>query len=443
MSAPGALPRTLTVLLEGRVAATLTRGAPRSALSLTYDEGWRHDRGAYPLSLSMPLAGAAYEGTRVEYYLRGLLSDDPARLQRIAAQHAVSPNDPFALLAYIGEDCPGAVQFVRPDRVAHLQRGTGGRVAWLSDLELADQLRSLAAENGGGLPFVDGGHFSLPGALAKVALRWDAAKSRWGRPVGRSASTHIIKPPRAGIPFQCENEHLCLALARELGLEAAHSEILRVEDETALVVTRYDRVVKGSTVRRVHQEDFSQALGADPDLKYAAQGAPTLAAMTGILLDWTRGGTAEALRLVEGVAFNWAIAGTDAHPRNYSVLIRPETAVSLAPMYDLASALFLQTRQSRRPARADEQRLAMAVNGETRIDAIGPAGWEREATRCGLRPRHVLETIASLLKRLPDAATRVSARARAEHIDEAFAARFAREIGDLARRRLSQFARTR
>jgi len=36
---------------------------------------------------------------------------------------------------------------------------------------------------------------------------------------------------------------------------------------------------------------------------------------------------------------NWLIAGTDAHAKNYSVLIAPQGRVRLAPLYDIASVL--------------------------------------------------------------------------------------------------------
>ena len=69
----------------------------------------REDRDAFPLSLALPLAGRAFDGVPVERYLRGLLTDDGARLRRLAAQYGVEATDAYALLAQLGEDCPGAV----------------------------------------------------------------------------------------------------------------------------------------------------------------------------------------------------------------------------------------------------------------------------------------------------------------------------------------------
>jgi serine/threonine-protein kinase HipA len=431
-------PDTLAVLLDGTLAGAVSRASNDSPISFVYDARWQRDSKAYPVSLSLPLVNDRYDGTAVVWYLRGLLSDDPARLNRMAAQFGVAPTDSYGLLSRIGEDCAGAVQFARPERVEQLLGAATEQVTWLTDADLAAQLRSLVSENSGAIPEADEGQFSLPGALAKIALLWDGRAERWGHPAGRTPSTHIIKPPRPQIPFHCENEHLCLALANELGLEAARSRVLRVEDQVALSVERYDRTL-GSPVRRIHQEDFSQALGVDPELKYARQGAPTLWQMAQLLQAWAPRGADEALRLFRGVAFNWAIAGTDAHPRNYSLLVEPGTRVRLAPFYDIASAIFLHKRGHSSPVTAGSRRLAMAVGGELTIEAIGRAEWSAEAKRAGLRPALVLESVEQLIAEIPGAADRACERAIAGGIDARFATRFAKRIGAEATLRLREF----
>ena len=141
------------------------------------------------------------------------------------------------------------------------------------------------------------------------------------------------------MPFHNEIEHLSLELARHVGCPAAASALLRVEDQTAISVERYDRECKGRIVVRLHQEDLSQALGVNPRLKYVAEGAPGIAEAVGLLRDHSVRGVDDVYAFIRAVAFNWVIASTDAHPRNYSVLIRPRGDVSLAPLYDLASAL--------------------------------------------------------------------------------------------------------
>ena len=100
----------------------------------------------------------------------------------------------------------------------------------------------------------DTGQFSLAGAQPKTALLFDG--QRWGVPGGRTPTTHILKPPIRGLDGHAENEHLCLALARALGLPAAHSEVRRFGDETAIVVERYERTRRPGSIRRLHQEDM-------------------------------------------------------------------------------------------------------------------------------------------------------------------------------------------
>ena len=429
------LPGNLIVLLGGEVAGVLTRSSREGQINFAYEDSWRRGRDVYALSLSLPLARRAFAGQPVSYYLKGLLSDDPSRLSRIAAQYGVAPTDAFGLLANIGEDCPGAVQFARPDRLDALRGAGPGNITWLSESEVADILRGLATENSDlGTP-ADEGQFSLPGALAKVALRWDSKRKRWGRPSGRAATTHILKPPRTGILFHCENEHMCLELARELGLDSARSSIVTVEDQTVLSVERYDREIVHGSVVRVHQEDMSQALGVDPDLKYAAQGAPTLSQIVELLHQWSPNAIEESLRIFQAVAYNWTIAGTDAHPRNYSVLIRTGNVVSLAPLYDIASSLLIHRKAQ--GANPETWRLAMAIGGHTAIGEIDREAWSDEAKRAGLRANLLLERIGETVSAIPDAAGRVAARAVSEGIDDAFANRFVREIRAQCAKRLA------
>ena len=113
-----ALPDALIVLLDGRIAGTLTRAATAGSYTFTYDENWQRDPSAFPLSLSIPLSSRTHDGPRVSYYLRGLLPDNESRLSALAAEFKVDPDDPYALLSHVGEDCPGAVQFARPDRLS-------------------------------------------------------------------------------------------------------------------------------------------------------------------------------------------------------------------------------------------------------------------------------------------------------------------------------------
>ena len=174
------------------------------------------------------------------------------------------------MIANVGEDCAGAIQFVRPERVEGVLTGTTADVLWLNESEVAERLRLLAKDHGAWRTERDTGQFSLAGAQPKTALLFQ--NDRWGVPSGRTPTTHILKPPIAGFHGHAENEHFCLILASKLGMVVPLSKVRRFEEQIAIVVQRYDRISTKEGLRRVHQEDICQALGLPPSKKYEAEG---------------------------------------------------------------------------------------------------------------------------------------------------------------------------
>jgi serine/threonine-protein kinase HipA len=182
------------------------------------------------------------------------------------------------------------------------------------------------------------GQFSLAGAQAKTALLYK--DGRWGVPSGAMPTTHILKPAIAGLDEHDLNEHLCLDAARRAGLLVVRTHVQRFGEESALIVRRYDRAIRGDRVLRVHQEDICQALALPPSRKYQNQGGPTVRDVSALLRRTMPGKQAEdaVWRFADALIWNWLIGGTDAHAKNYSLLLR-HNAVRLAPLYDIASAL--------------------------------------------------------------------------------------------------------
>src|SRR5207248_10152473 len=138
---------------------------------------------------------------------------------------------------------------------------------------------------------------------------------------------------------------------------AAASSVARFGGETAIVVERYDRVRVGREVVRVHQEDMCQALAELPTRKYENEGGPGTRAIVDLLREHSRRGVEDVATFLGGLAFNWLVAGTDAHAKNYSVLIGAG-GVRLAPLYDVASALPYRGVQLQKLA------LAMKIGGK-------------------------------------------------------------------------------
>jgi serine/threonine-protein kinase HipA len=423
-------PRELTVLLDRQRAGYLVRTADTYTYRFRYAKSWLSGPDSYPVSLALPLVAPEYEGLRVRYWLRGLLPDNEARLQEIEAEFGVSRDDPYAVLAAIGEDCVGAVQFAAPERAAEIMEGrVVSSVEWLDETAIETLLREVATRASPHGRIVHTGQFSLPGALGKVALVWDAGGQRWGRPSGQRASTHILKPPLPGVAGHNENEHFCLQLARAVGLPAATSRVIRFGTQSAIAVERYDRSSDADGyVRRLHQEDMAQALGLDPALKYASDTGAGIKEIVDLLRDYAS--SADVENFIKGVGFAWVTAGTDAHLRNFSILIEPGANAALAPLYDVSSALGVAARGRQ----MRNLRMAMAIGGHTALDQIGRDAWARETQRSRL-PRSTLPQIAALAQTAADVAPSVAERlVDEEGLDAKYLQRLARAVAARASR---------
>jgi serine/threonine-protein kinase HipA len=388
--------RRLDVLLDGQLVGLITMDSS-GRLTFSYDELWRSSRSPTPLSLSMRLAQSEHGDAVVRPFLWGLLPDNERVLERWAQAYQVSARNPFALLRHVGEDCAGAIQLVRPDRVDSVLAGEGP-VTWLDESGVAQRLRMLR-EDPTAWHLYEGGQFSLAGAQAKTALYRDPSTGRWGVPSGATPTTHILKPAIPGFDGHDLNEHLCLTAARTIGLSAAYTTVESFGPERAIVVQRYDRVIRDGKVYRVHQEDLCQALGVSPLTKYQQEGGPTpeqiiellrMYAVPGIIAEST------VERFADALALNWIVGGTDAHAKNYSVLLRG-AQVRLSPLYDVASALPYDGLY------APKLKMAMRIGGEYGLLATSGRHWRRFAATNRLDPDALVNSIDGVAERLPEA----------------------------------------
>ncbi|HVZ77662.1 MAG TPA: type II toxin-antitoxin system HipA family toxin, partial [Gemmatimonadaceae bacterium] len=385
--------------------------AANGTLRFIYDDAWRASPDALPLSVSMPLSAAEHGHDTISAWLWGLLPDSERTLDHYGRLFGVSPRNPVALLAHIGADCAGAVQFAPPEQADEFLASASQRrrVTWLTEREVGQELRSARER---GVPGTDArtlGQFSLAGAQPKIALLHDAG--RWGTPHGRTPTTHILKPPSREFPGFAENEHFCLTLARALGLAAASSRVQWFGDEVAIIVQRYDRVRRGSAYHRVHQEDTCQALAVMPTRKYENQGGPGIADIVALLRDVSSESTEDIARFLDAAILNWVLAATDAHAKNYSLLIGRQALVRLAPFYDMASYLpYADTALHR-------VRLAMQVGGEYLVRRITPAHWLDAARRAGLEPDVLAGALERQLAALPEAIERTRIAAISDGLD--------------------------
>lgn len=413
----------LITLLGGRAVGRV-RLQPRGRPTFTYDREWREADDAYPISLSMPLAAEEHGPDTVEAFLWGLLPDNEIVLERWATKFQISARNVFALIANVGEDCAGAVQFVTPERLDAALTGGHDKIEWLDDDGMAERLRALREDHAAWRLPRDTGQFSLAGAQPKTALLFE--NGRWGVPSGRTPTTHILKPPTGQLDGHAENEHVCLALARAVGLPAASSQVMRFGDEIAIVVERYDRVRAGNEIVRVHQEDVCQALGVMPTRKYQNEGGPGVTDVVNLLRTQSSARGQDVEAFIDAIAFNWLIAGPDAHAKNYSLLISGGPRVRLAPLYDLASILPYDEFDSRKV------KLSMKIGGEYRLRDIGLGEWRKLARDVRLDADALVGRIAAIAERMPDEARSVLARAKADGLGQPVVERLVARLGERA-----------
>jgi serine/threonine-protein kinase HipA len=408
----------LVALLDGKEVGRVRRDA-RGRLAFIYNDEWRKAADAYPLSLSMPLGAKEHGRSVIEAFLWGLLPDSERVLDRWAAKFQVSARNVFALISQVGEDCAGAVQFVTPDRLSAMRSGKEDKVEWLDESDIAKRLQALRADHAAWRLPRDTGQFSLAGVQPKTALLLQ--NGRWGIPSGRLPTTHILKPPTGHFDGHAENEHICLMLARSFGMPTAQSKVMRFKDEIAIVIERYDRQHKGNDIVRIHQEDICQARGIMPTNKYQNEGGPSAFDIIELLRTYSTDRQDDLGTFVAALGFNWLIAGTDAHAKNFSLLLGGRR-VRLAPLYDVASILPYDEFDLRKV------KLAMKIGGEYKLSLIGLRQWQKFAREVRMEVDELVELLASMAKQLPDEVNAARTRAREEGLNATIVERLAAQL---------------
>lgn len=424
---------TLEAIFDGHQVGTLSYA--KDGLLFTYSDTWLANPSAFPLSLSMPMVGEEYPDQVVRSFISGLLPDDMDVLKRWGRKFQVSPQNPFRLLANVGEECAGAIQFIPPENLPDWQSDSPPHgVDWLSQSELEDRIDRLVADRSEARRHGDEGQFSLPGAQAKTGLFFDEENKRWGIPKGATPTTHILKPNVGEFEDFEINEHYCLRLGAQLGLRTAESWTETIGQHRVIVVTRYDRINLNGRLVRVHQEDFCQALGVKPEDKYQKDGGPSAGDVFALLRDYSSDAREDTHSFLRVLIFNYLIAGTDGHAKNYGLLISSQGQFRLTPLYDIISMLPY-------PHQPRKLKLAMKVGGEYSLWKINRERWENAAKEWGFDVHLVIDQIQQMASALPDAAEAAHAEvAELLGLDSSILERLHVEISNRARTCLAEFS---
>ena len=361
-------------------------------LNFRYTPVWLSRPNAVTLSSSLPLQAEPFDDHQTRPFFAGLLPEGQMR-RLIARQFQVSGQNDFALLDRIGGECAGAVTFLEPGQELPAP-SQGDDIQWLSDEEVVAILDELPHRPM--LAGKDGLRLSLAGAQDKLPVVFDGA--RLGLPRNGTPSSHILKPAIHDLEDSVTNEGFCMALAEAMRLKPAKSKIHSVLSRPFLLVERYDRVVDAQGHRqRLHQEDFCQALGVTPEMKYQNEGGPDLARCFELVRRVTHPSAPQILRLLDYVIFNALIGNHDAHAKNFSLLYRGKTPV-LAPLYDTLSTAVYPTLTSR---------MAMKIGSKYKFSELQTRHWLQFSEGVGLAKAQARRRILELAKSLPPTARRL------------------------------------
>lgn len=285
------------------------------------------------VSLSLPLRDDRYIGAPVLTVFDNLLPDSAAIRRRVAERVGAKGIDAHSLLTALGQDCVGALRFLPDSIESGPVRATDGRS--LSSTELGELIGNLAMALLG-LDEDTDFRISIAGAQEKTALLHK--DGNWFKPIGTTATTHILKPrigqlPNGiGLSDSVENEYLCLKLLVAFGVETATATMAEFGGRRTLVVERSDRRwTKDDRLIRLPQEDCCQALSVPSTLKYQAEGGPGLVEILSLLRGSDTPEDDIAAFLRASIVF-WMLGVTDGHAKNFSIFLSPGGQFRMAPL---------------------------------------------------------------------------------------------------------------
>jgi serine/threonine-protein kinase HipA len=337
------------------------------------------------LSHALPLRPEAFAPDQARPFFTNLLPESNVRRLITEKLHISEKND-YALLEAIGGDCAGAFSLWPEGRKPPTKEGRrpirqGELGAWLSNIPQRPLIQAA-----------EGLRLSLAGAQDKLPVISEG-DNLW-LPEGISASTHILKPAIERLEDSVGNECFCLQLAAAVGLPVVPAKIFE-KPSPYLLVERYDRLRDASgKVRRLHQEDFCQALGVLSENKYEAEGGPSLVDCFRILAEESSHLLEDRRSLLRWIIFNVLIGNADAHAKNIAILRLP-SGVRLAPFYDLLSTAVYPNLS---------RKMAMKIGDENRLDWIQARHWDRMAQAIEVKESLVRNYAVELAAALPQAA---------------------------------------
>lgn len=327
-------------------------------------------------------------------FFGGLLPEGVG-LERLSREIGASTTDLYALLAAVGADVGGSVTIGEPRPPLEPLP--------VSEPDLIHELHRAAGYLRGST--VGGGGSAATGVQQKIALTLDDNGEEWLNGRGSTPSTHLLKPITPEFGARLHAESFLNSVARELGLSAHSTDVRRIGDLDVLIVERYDRVHSNGQWQRIHQEDAAQALGLPWGGNDKYESVNDRAALKSVAQLLRTSGSAlsaspnDREKLLALTTLNVAAGNTDAHAKNFSLLLPPLSnsprtqRARLADAYDLVPQSFFATE-------ADP--LAMRINGLSSLRRVTADDLVAEGMNWRLSESACRRTVDSTLRNIAD-----------------------------------------
>jgi len=336
-------------------------------------------------TLSLPMQEAVFPDDKAKPFFAKLLPESAVR-ELVARRLGISEKNDFMLLRHIGGECAGAISILAESMAPESSENYSYRL--LTGEQLYDLIKEIPTR-----PLLageDGIRISLAGAQEKLVLLFK--NSRFYIPLNGAPGNFILKPGMLHFQSSIENECFCMMLADALGLPVPTVTILTEKDQKVLLIQRYDRVFDKGSVRRLHQEDFCQAMGLSHELKYQADGGPGLKACFSLVRAHSANPIKDLQYLLRWVFFNYLIGNMDAHAKNLSFLYDSKQ-IRLAPFYDMLCTDIYENLT---------KKIAMKIGDENRPEWVMVRHWERLAREVNISPSVLKKQLSNFCEALPD-----------------------------------------
>ncbi|PLX67105.1 MAG: serine/threonine protein kinase [Denitrovibrio sp.] len=404
--------QSLNIFMNNHLVGSLNR-ASSGKLELLYTDEWISSEQSRSISLSLPVVSKRHIGASVDSYFDNLLPDNENIRMRIQRRFKIQSSSSFDILAETGRDCVGALQLLPADSEPETIQQINAEP--LDDKQIADMLKGYQ-RSPLGMGEDNDFRISIAGAQEKTALLFYNGK--WCRPKGATPTSHIIKLPIGNITSNnidlsesVENEWLCHLILKTFGIPIANAEIVTFEDMKVLAVERFDRkwIDDEKWIIRLPQEDFCQAKGIPPAIKYESDGGPDIKDIMDTLLG-SSNNEEDRFIFMKSVFLFWVMGAVDGHAKNFSIFLEAGNNYRLTPLYDVISIYPIIAKKQIHPSKV---KMAMSVVGTKKKylwERIHVDNWIRTADACNFSKEAMHEIINEMLSTIDDVIEKVKSQ---------------------------------